>query len=477
VSTKTKREPERRAYKSRIYKAIGYDVYHPEVARFHNSEARVKVVSAPRRTTKSYSAAHDVLDVLLLPNKRVWIVGPNYGLAEKEFRYIHDALVLRRDKMGLEKPRVCHKNPKSGSLYIEWPWGAILEGKSADRPEGLLGEAVDRVIYSEAAQLPRGIRERYVQPTLITKRGREIVPTTPDQRAEWVHELVELGRNPDFPEVDAFHWGITANPEYDPSERECAKKFYGEDSPVFREQYLGEWVFYGGLVYGDFRKDIHIIEPFDIPASWPRYRAIDFGHRDPFVCLWFAVGPHSEIYWYREYYSREGRGIREHATNIKNLSQAEYASLTVGDPQAKQSIEDLCFEGIACTSANNDRTAGRLRVTEYLHVSKAGVPPYPLQGKPLPPGAREEWPRMYFFSTLKETNREIMYYRWKEGVSREGDKETTEGEDHAMDTVRYGTMTRPSIHAVERKYSRNSFNGWKERMRQKPYASNYIGRH
>jgi phage terminase large subunit len=462
-----------------IYRALGYTIHHREVLRFHNSKAKVKVCSAPRRTTKSYSAAHDVLPELLLPNKRIWIVGPNYGLAEKEFRVIHDALVINREKLKLPKPKYCYKSTKSGSLYIEWAHGAILEGKSADRPEGLLGEAVDAVIYSEAAQLPRGIRERYVQPTLITKQGREIIPTTPDQRAEWVHELVDLGKNPHFPEIDSFHWGISANPTYDPRELEFAKKLYGEDSPVFREQYLGEWVFYGGLVYQDFRKDIHIIEPFDIPASWPRIRGIDFGHQDPFVCLWCAVGPYGELYFYKEYYSREGKGIREHATRIRLLSEQERISMSVGDPAAKQSIEDLCFEGVPCDSANNDRTAGRLRVTEYMHVSELGVPPFPLQGKSLPSSAPTRWPRMYFFNTVPETIREMMYYRWKEHTNtrREGQKEVTEGEDHAMDPMRYILMTRPSVMKVERSFPVDSFNYWKKKLRTNKYASEYVGRY
>ena len=456
-----------------LFKELGYEVKHPVVRSFHESNSRIKVASAPRRTSKSYAAAKDVLADILTPGTRGWIVGPNYSLAEKEFRYIHEDLVLNRKKLGLPGPKVCQTNARSGQLYIRFPWGSIVEGKSADNPESLLGEAVDWVIYSEAAQLPRHIRERYVHPTVITKKGREIVPTTPDQGGEWVHELVEKGEQGTHG-IESFHWDVTANPKYDMEEFERAKRFYGEESPVFREQYLGEWVFYGGRVYGTFQEATHVIDPFDIPSDWPVIRGIDFGHRDPFVCLWCAVGPNSELYFYDEYYSREGKSIREHAQEIKARSFGRKISLTVGDPSAAQAIDDICYEGIPTISGNNDRTAGRLRFLEYLMQTEDGVPPWPIRDLPITQSQRK-WPRVYVFKTLTEFRREMRYYRWKEGSQREGDREKTEGDDHAMDTARYIVNTRPSPYKITPRVSEKSFMGWMNRIRASKPNPNLIG--
>ena len=104
--------------KWKLFDLLGYKVHHGAVRNFHNSTARVKVCSAPRRSTKSYSAAKDALATVLMPNTRTWIVGPSYGLAEKEFRYIHEDLVLRRKEIGLPKPTICLTNARSGQLYI-----------------------------------------------------------------------------------------------------------------------------------------------------------------------------------------------------------------------------------------------------------------------------------------------------------------------------------------------------------------------
>lgn len=345
---------------------------------------------------------------------------------------------------------------------IEWgpPHNSVVECKSADNQDSLLGEAIDWVIYSEASKLPRAIRERYVQPRTITRKGRELIPTTPSPEGEWVHELWEYGQTGEFEDIESFSWDFTANPLYDESEFLRAKNFYGADNLFFREQYMGEWVFFGGLVYP--LQEVHVIQPFKIPANWPVYRGIDFGHRDPFVCLWAAVGPENELYFFQEYYTREGRSMREHAMKIKAGSEGLRVVRTVGDPQARQSIEDLCHEGVSCDSANNDRQAGRMRVLEYTAITEDAPPPFPLRGQDL----KKRFTRMYFFNTMKETLREMKFYRWKEGKKVEGEKEKTEGDDHACDTVRYITMERPSPFKSQIKTPSNSFMGWMNRMKR-----------
>lgn len=425
-----------------FYKHIGYEVAHPEVRRFHNSNARVKIVIAPRRTTKSYSAAKDALPDILRPGTTTWIVGPNYTLAEKEFRYIHEDLVIKGAGYGIPKPTSCMTAARSGQLRIEFPWGSIVEGKTADRPDSLLGEAVDLAIYSEAAQLPEYIRDRYVHPTLITRKGREIIPTTPDAKAEWLYKLDLRGQKGEIEGYESFTWDTTANPEYPQEELENARKIYGESSPVFQEQYLGKWVFYSGLVFNTFSPSYHIIESFEIPSNWPRYRGIDFGHKDPFVCLWMAVGPAGELYFYREYYNEDGPSTPEHAANIKALTGREQIYLTVADPQGAQLIEDLTFAGITCTSAENERAAGRLRVVEYLACTTENKPPFPRKDEPFHP--ERKWPKMYIFDNCEKLLNELKFYRWSESKAKEGLKEKTEGADHAVDTMRYLCMTRPS---------------------------------
>lgn len=452
--------------KWKLFDVLGYKVYHDGVRAFHDSDARLKVAVCPRRSSKSYAAAYDVLDTVLLPNTKVWVVGPSYQLAEKEFRYIHEALVIKGKAAGIPRPVINQFNPASGKMFLKFPWGSTVEGKSAERPESLLGEAVDRIIYSEAAQLSGFIRDRYTAPTVITKKGCEIIATTPDATAEWVHQLWELGNGGRFSDIKSFSWDYTANPDYPVEEFERAKRIMGDDSPAFREQYLGEWVFYAGIVYHYFNEETHVIEPFDIPKNWTRYRGIDFGHRDPWVCLWAAVGPSQEVYIYREYYNRDGAPTREHSNHVKSKSQGEQFVRTVADSENPQSIEDLSAEGIPAMLANKDRTAGRMKVLEYMMPTKEGNPPFG-QGR-----VREEYPKLYVFNTCVELRRELKYYRWKEGRRVEGDKERTEGDDHATDTLRYIIFERPSPFRDKDKIPYDSFDYWMRKSMG--LRSNYI---
>ncbi len=459
-------------FKFNLFDQLGYQIFHPEVKRFHMSDAKVKVVAAARRTTKSFSAAHDIMPDCLLPDKRLWIVGPNYGLAEKEFHYIHKALVLDGKKRGIPKPSVAHV--RAGQLYIRWPWGTILEGKSAERPESLLGEAVDKVIYSEAAQLKKSIREKYVEPTLMTKKGKEILPTTPEEGAEWVHNLFISGQEHKHG-VESFEWDGKANPLYDWDHYNRMKEFHGEDSPIFREQYMGKWEFYGGRVYPHFSEDVHVIPPFDIPKEWPKFRGIDFGHRDPFVCLWMAVGPERELYFYREFWRQEGV-TREHAQEIMSWNEKapqnrpERIRCTYADPSAAQLIEDLSYDGVrGLIPANNDREAGRVMVSNFL---------LPIPNGPRAPSGPEleKAPNMYFFDTMKETIRELKYYRWKEGRAVQGDKEKTEGNDHCCDVLRYLAMSRPAPFKTKPQLVPGSFDHAVAMAKVRNNTGVYVGR-
>ncbi|MDH4101585.1 MAG: hypothetical protein OEV28_13550, partial [Nitrospirota bacterium] len=200
------------------------------------------------------------------------------------------------------------------------------------------------------------------------------------------------------------------------------------------------------------------------------------GGRDPFVVLWFAVGPKGEVYFYREYYERELKGIKEHAANIRGFSRERIRD-TYYDPSATQVAEDLMLEGITCNPANNERMAGRLRVTEYLTPTAEGHPPYPMQGKPR---EKEKYPHVYFFSTMRETFEEIAFFRWRDENMKkqdhlEGEKERTQGDDHAMDCLRYALMTRPSPSNIVKRTVPGSFDWYRKQITSRRRKGAFIG--
>lgn len=66
---------------------------------------------------------------------------------------------------------------------------------------------------------------------------------------------------------------------------------------------LGNWVAAEGVIYEEWNPGRHLIDPFPIPLSWPRYWVIDFGFVNPTCVQWWAENPDGELFMYRELYS------------------------------------------------------------------------------------------------------------------------------------------------------------------------------
>lgn len=56
-----------------------------------------------------------------------------------------------------------------------------------------------------------------------------------------------------------------------------------------------------GVAFPEFSYDLHVIQPFEIPAYWRRWRSCDNGYTDPFAWYWYAVDEFGTVYIYREY--------------------------------------------------------------------------------------------------------------------------------------------------------------------------------
>jgi PBSX family phage terminase large subunit len=62
----------------------------------------------------------------------------------------------------------------------------------------------------------------------------------------------------------------------------------------------GKWAAAEGLVFDDWKEAVHLVDPFEIPAEWTRYWAIDWGFTNPTVVQWWAEDPDGRLYLYRE---------------------------------------------------------------------------------------------------------------------------------------------------------------------------------
>ena len=70
-----------------------------------------------------------------------------------------------------------------------------------------------------------------------------------------------------------------------------------------RRQLLeGDWDIQEGAAFPEFNRKEHVVDPYDIPNSWVRFRACDYGYGSHTGVLWFAVSPSEQLVVYREMY-------------------------------------------------------------------------------------------------------------------------------------------------------------------------------
>src|SRR3990170_565579 len=169
------------------------------------------------------------------------------------------------------------------------------------------------------------------------------------------------------------------NPEYDA----WLDSLTGNLRKAWRD---GDWDAFAGMGFPNWNHDRHVIEPFAIPDSWVKWRAVDWGYYSPFCCLWFAKEPDTKrIYVYREYYS-DGLTDRDQARAIMDSTPPnEKIVIGYGDPnsfwvsknQAGRvftSADEYAANGVILTPADDNRILGIRRVRTLLGNLADGKP-------------------------------------------------------------------------------------------------------
>lgn len=290
-------DPERKQY---IFNKIGYTPHSEKQQAIHDSDARFKVLACGRRYGKTTIGAREMSAHLADPTEEgyYWIVGPNYTQGEKEFRIVHGDLTR---KLGLAKTIKKQYNVPQGLMRIEMPWGSVLEVKSAERKESLLGEGLKGVIMAEAARHDKDTWEQYIRPALSDHRGWAWFTSTP-KGYNWFQGLWMLGA---AGEPSYLSWRLPSweNPILYPGGRKDAEILDMESQvskQYFAQEIAAEFTTFTGKIYDEFDPTIHVTD-VEYQSHWQNFWAFDYGWSNPFVCLDIMVDPDDNVYVWREY--------------------------------------------------------------------------------------------------------------------------------------------------------------------------------
>jgi len=204
---------------------------------------------------------------------------------------------------------------------------------------------------------------------------------------------------------------------------------------------------FAGLVYDDFDYDLHLCEMPVIRSTGHFYYTIDFGHTNPFVCLYiYSPAPDFDTYFViGEHYESE-KLLDYHATKIREMEKSvtilmpddeplpegarcqwEFGDAAVADPSGKQERSELKKYGISTVSGKTDVSAGIQAFKKLQQIDpRTGKPHFfickdPETGFPVAPN----------------TIFELQNYHWLESKTEKNEKEEpAKINDHSMDTLK-----------------------------------------
>ena len=202
-----------------------------------------------------------------------------------------------------------------------------------------------------------------------------------------------------------------------------------------RKQLLeGNWDVAEGAAFPEFSRTHHVIEPFDIPRNWVKFRACDYGYGSYSGVVWIAVSPDEQLIVYRELYVRKVLAtdladvildLESDDGNIKYGildSSCWHKRGDTGPSLAEQMIMKGCRWRPSDRSAGS-RIAGKNELHRRLQIDE-------FSGEP----------RLVFFNNCTHLIAQLPILPLDKKTYEDVD---TKSEDHLYDALRYGVMSRP----------------------------------
>ena len=190
----------------------------------------------------------------------------------------------------------------------------------------------------------------------------------------WVNSHWTKKRFFDNTDPDAFTLTTTykCNEWLDDMDRKLITDLEFTDPERYKVVGLGEYGMPGGAYFEEFRTDIHVIDPFVIPAHWNRYTAKDYG-LDMLAQYWFAIDSRGFVYCYKELYE-SNLIISEAAARIKTINNNDTIRVKFAPPDlenrksdsGKSSFDIFRTHKENLTRADNRRIDGWMAVKEWI---------------------------------------------------------------------------------------------------------------
>lgn len=273
---------------------------------------------------------------------------------------------------------------------------------------------------------------------------------------------------------------LADNPSMAQDDPNYRSRLRGLGSPqLVKAMEEGDWNVVAGAFFSEFSTARHVIEPFEIPKHWVRFRAADWGSAKPFSIGWYAVSdgtmriprwdgwseiagqlliPRGALVKYREWY-----GMQPSQPNVGLKLTAEKVADGINDRQTKDEKIDFGVLDPAAFSSDGGPSIAERMGNQKVYFQRADNARVGHRGamggwdllRARLAGDEDEIPMIYFFSTCTDTIRTVPALQHDELRPEDVD---TDGEDHAGDETRYACAARPWVRE-EQKPQQTRFKG------------------
>ncbi len=387
--------------------------------------------------------------------------GKSYAMLVDPLRYAHRgahrALILRRSmpevRELIDKSRELYPKAFPGCKYKEveklwnFPSGAKIEFGFLERDADVYryqGQAYSWIGFDEITHQATEFSWNYLASRLRTT-DPEIIPymrCTANPGGVGAHWVKKRYITPSPPN-ESFEGSDGLSRKFIPA-RLDDNPYLAHDGryeqmlkalpPTQRRQLLeGDWEVAEGAAFTEFDRNVHIVDPFEIPIHWDRIKGIDYGYASESACVWGAIDrDDNTLIIYRELYRK---GLL--ATDLAQL----ITEMELNDPMSVPGVldtacwnrtgqtgptvgETLVKAGHKLRRADKNRVAGKIQIHEYLKVQQSGRP------------------KLQIFNTCPNLIRELQSIPLDKSNPEDVD---THAQDHAYDALRYLIMSRPRI--------------------------------
>lgn len=393
-------------------------ILHSSQNKIASSKARFRVVNAGRRFGKTVLASEEIKGVALYKEAKIAYIAPTIQQARdimwQQLKSELLPITIKTNESRLEL-EVMNKDGKSSFIQLKG-WEAI---------ETLRGQSFDFIVLDEVASMRNfwvGWNE-VLSPTLIDRKGQAMFISTPKGFNHFydLYNMQEKDKN-----YESFHFTTYDNPNIPVEEIEREKLSKPENT--FAQEYLGSFRKSEGLVYKEFRRDVHVYndESEKQPTNLIRYMAgIDFGFTNPTAIIACRKG-HDNDYWIvGEWYKTGKTDIQ-----IADVVSAYGFDEVYPDPESPSSIAELERRGVYCKEVvkNKDSIKNGINRVRALFLQR----------------------KLHIHASCTNLINELETYAYPESnIGKNEEENPVKDNDHALDALRYMLFMDEPINIVQ----------------------------